>query len=134
VDSSPHSHRLGFKIKRSLRNQITEVAMFKKRVAAAAIVSLTLALALGPALSASASQEENGTKNCGVAPVPYVQVQSTAIGRVNHEAGGGTLGSWNNGVTYQGRYSLTSYTGAYWRVYITGPNGNISYGNAVCHS
>lgn len=109
--------------------------MFKKRFGAIAVLALGVGIAVGPAMAASAAADPiTGTKSCGSAPVPYVQVQSTATGRVNHEAGGVTWGSWNNGGTYTTRASLTNYTSAYWRVFLTGSGGDISYGSAVCHS
>ncbi len=99
---------------------------------AAALVAVGIAVV--PALPAAAVPGPlSGTKVCS-SSVPNIQVQSTATGRINHALGNNVLGSWNNGSTYQTRWSLTSYMSGTWKVYLTGVGGDISYGNAVCHS
>ncbi|WP_146076213.1 hypothetical protein [Rathayibacter rathayi] len=108
--------------------------MMKRRTVALAMVTLAIGVVVVPATSASAdSGPVSGNKSCS-SPTPYVQINSTSKGRINHEAGGGTVGHWNNGSTYTDRYSATDYTSAYWRVFLTGSGGDISYANAVCHS
>lgn len=99
------------------------------------VAAVALGLAVVPAVSALAfSDTGNIWKVCGSAPVPYLYVQSTGSGRVNHSLNSSVLNSFNNGGTAQTNYSPTSSTQGYWRVFLTGSGGDISYANAVCHS
>ncbi len=108
--------------------------MGKTRVIAAAL-AVGLAAAVVPAVAASAASQIDGYNKVCSGSVPYVQVQSTSTGGINHEANYIVLDHWNNGSTSQTRWSLTSYsTVYYWRAFLTGIGGDITYGNAVCHS
>lgn len=105
----------------------------KRNVVIAAVVAVGLAVT--PAISASATADTgNVYKACGSAPVPYLQVQSTATGHVNHMLDGNVLGSWSNGSTSQSHFSPTNVKAGNYRVYLTGVGGNITYATAVCHS
>ncbi|GAB3128495.1 hypothetical protein GCM10027056_29930 [Glaciibacter psychrotolerans] len=105
----------------------------RRNIALAAVFAVGLAVV--PAVSASAFSDSGSIyKACGSASVPYLQIQSTGNGRVNHSLNGNTLESFNNGSTSQTHYSLTSAKTGTWRVFLSGVGGDITYGSAACHS
>ena len=106
----------------------------QKRRAFLAAALVAVGIAVVPALPAAAVPGPiQGTKSCS-ASVPYIQIQSTAKGNINHAMGNTTLSHWNNGSTYTTRWTPTTYTSGTWKVFLTGSGGDISYGNAVCYS
>ena len=107
--------------------------MPKKKIIAAAL-ALGVGLAVAPALGASAADHiSGGVVNCS-GSVPKVQINSHAYGRINHAASGIVYNSWNNGSTYQYRFTYTGKpTANGWNAYITGVGGNVDYANAVCY-
>lgn len=112
-----------------------EVESMSRKLVGIGAVALAIGLAVVPALPAAAFSD-SGThwKACGTAPVPYIQINSTGSGRVNHSLNGGVLNSFNNGSAAQTNWTLTASTSGHWRVFLTGAGGDISYANAVCHS
>ncbi|WP_163632624.1 hypothetical protein [Microbacterium sp. B35-04] len=99
-------------------------------IAAAAVLTAGLTLGIGSAAVAAPSFS-GGAKTCSV-PLPYVNVQSKATGRVNHQSGVTVYGSWNNGSTYQWRWTNHGKSVPDWKTFLTGVGGDIQTGTAYC--
>lgn len=101
-------------------------------IAVAAVLTAGLTLGVGSAAMA-APEFSGGSKTCSV-PLPYVNVQSKAMGRVNHQSGVTVYGSWNNGSTYQWRWTNHGKSVPDWKTFLTGVGGDIQTGTAYCGS
>lgn len=107
-----------------------------KKVSLVAIAAtIGIGLALGPVAAANAfTTKSGGQVTCSSSAVPDVEVASHAYGRVNHSINSATWESWNNGSSYQYRFTYSGlHTVQNWGVFLTGSGGNIDYADYICY-
>ncbi len=101
------------------------------RTKAATVLCLAVALIAGSSTAAQAAPSiSGGSYSCGVGTM--TTIASNGKGRINHQTGVTVWNSWNNGSTYQWRYSATQPSISDWRAFTTGVGGDVASAFVYC--